>query len=166
MIASMSVVLAWFATSVHASSPPAPGTVWDWGADQAGVRDRVELALRPSVNFRPQELPVSEPLGWPYEFRSIGDQHEIALKNSNVPPLRMKLSARDATFTPCVTVWSDNRDGNSLAPGNTVKRFEMQSLKPVKSMGSGKSARGLIRRPVSNRDGFRHRFRQYIPAKR
>ena len=30
----------------------------------------VELALRPSVNFRPQEAPVSEPLGWPYEFRA------------------------------------------------------------------------------------------------
>ena len=27
--------------------------------------DRVELALRPSVNFRAQESPVSEPLGWP-----------------------------------------------------------------------------------------------------
>src|SRR5436190_253230 len=61
--------------------------------------DHVELALRPSVNFRAQELPVSEPLGWPYEFRSIGDQHEIALKNSKVPPLRLKLHARDATFT-------------------------------------------------------------------
>ena len=60
--------------------------------------DHVELALRPSVNFRAQELPVSEPLGWPYEFRSIGDQHEIALKNSKVPPLRLKLHARDATF--------------------------------------------------------------------
>src|SRR5204863_6004270 len=26
---------------------------------------RVELGLRPSVNFRAQEAPVSEPLGWP-----------------------------------------------------------------------------------------------------
>src|SRR5436190_19115520 len=26
--------------------------------------DRVELVLRPSVHFRPQEAPVSEPLGW------------------------------------------------------------------------------------------------------
>ena len=34
--------------------------------------DQVELALRPSVNFRAQELPVSEPLGWPYEFRAVG----------------------------------------------------------------------------------------------
>jgi len=59
----------------------------------------VELALRPSVNFRMQELPVSEPLGWPYEFRSVGDQHEIVLKDSSVPALRMKLHARDATVT-------------------------------------------------------------------
>ena len=40
--------------------------------------DRVELALRPSVNFRAQEAPVSEPLGWPYEFRAVGDQYEIS----------------------------------------------------------------------------------------
>ena len=39
----------------------------------------VELALRPSVNFRPQEAPVSEPLGWPYEFRAVGEQYEISL---------------------------------------------------------------------------------------
>ena len=42
----------------------------------------VELGLRPSVNFRPQEAPVSEPLGWPYEFRAIDDRYEIALKDS------------------------------------------------------------------------------------
>jgi predicted glycogen debranching enzyme len=59
----------------------------------------VDLALRPSVNFRAQELSVSEALRWPYEFRSIGDQHEIVLKDSTLPPLRMKLHARNATFT-------------------------------------------------------------------
>jgi predicted glycogen debranching enzyme len=59
----------------------------------------VELALRPSVNFRAQELSVSEPLGSPYEFRSIGDQHEIVLKSSSLPALRMKLHAGGATFT-------------------------------------------------------------------
>jgi predicted glycogen debranching enzyme len=61
--------------------------------------DGVDLALRPSVNFRAQELSVSEPLGWPYEFRSIGDQHEIVLKDSALPPLRLKVHARKATFT-------------------------------------------------------------------
>ncbi len=41
--------------------------------------DRVELSLRPSVNFRAQESPVSEPLGWPYEFRAVAGQFEICL---------------------------------------------------------------------------------------
>jgi len=61
--------------------------------------DSVELALRPSVNFRPMEAPVSEPLGWPYEFRAVGDEHEIALCDSRYPPLRMRLWAEDPTFT-------------------------------------------------------------------
>jgi predicted glycogen debranching enzyme len=61
--------------------------------------DGIELALRPSVNFRPQEAPVSEPLGWPYEFRAIRDEYEILLCDSPLPPLRMKMYAHDATFT-------------------------------------------------------------------
>jgi predicted glycogen debranching enzyme len=63
----------------------------------AGAAD-VELALRPSVNFRAQEAPVSEPLGWPYEFRAVGDEHQIWLCNSHYPPLRMRLWADDPTF--------------------------------------------------------------------
>jgi predicted glycogen debranching enzyme len=61
--------------------------------------DDVRVALRPSVNFRPQEAPVSEPLTAPYEFRATGDCYEIALKDSALPPLRMKLSVQNATFT-------------------------------------------------------------------
>jgi predicted glycogen debranching enzyme len=61
--------------------------------------DRVELALRPSVNFRAQELPVSEPLGAPYEFRAVGNDFEVALGGSALPPLRLMLIARDPTFT-------------------------------------------------------------------
>jgi predicted glycogen debranching enzyme len=62
--------------------------------------DRCTLALRPSVNFRPQEAPVSEPLGWPYEFQSVGDRSEIALATAPaLPPLRMFLAGEDATFT-------------------------------------------------------------------
>jgi len=60
--------------------------------------DRVELALRPSVNFRPQELPVSEPLAKGYEFRAVRDLYEICLSESVLPPLRFKLSAADVTF--------------------------------------------------------------------
>jgi predicted glycogen debranching enzyme len=61
--------------------------------------DAVTLALRPSLNFRPQEAPVSEPLAWPYELRSVGDCIEIALKDGIPPPLRLVLRAPDATFT-------------------------------------------------------------------
>jgi predicted glycogen debranching enzyme len=58
----------------------------------------VELSLRPSVNFRAQEAPVSEPLGWPYEFRAVAGHFEICLTGSPLPPLRIKLSADDASF--------------------------------------------------------------------
>jgi predicted glycogen debranching enzyme len=61
--------------------------------------DRVELALRPSVNFRPQESPVSEPLGLPYEVRAVGDEYEICLTGSPLPPLRVRLWAADPTLT-------------------------------------------------------------------
>ncbi len=61
--------------------------------------DRVELALRPSVNFRAQELPVSEPLGPGYEFHAITDYYEICLAGSPLPPLRFKLWASDSSFT-------------------------------------------------------------------
>jgi predicted glycogen debranching enzyme len=57
--------------------------------------DTVELGLRPSVNFRMQEAPVSEPLGWPYEFRSIAEHCELALKGSPLPPLRLMLRTPD-----------------------------------------------------------------------
>src|SRR5207248_2322770 len=45
------------------------------------------------------ELPVSEPLASPYEFRAVGSNFEITLPGSPLPPLRLRLSARDATFT-------------------------------------------------------------------
>jgi predicted glycogen debranching enzyme len=61
--------------------------------------DTIELALRPSVNFRAQEAPVSEPLGWPYEFRSVGERCEIILKDSPLPPLNIVVRGRDVTFT-------------------------------------------------------------------
>jgi predicted glycogen debranching enzyme len=61
--------------------------------------DHVELALRPSVNFRAQEAPVSEPLGWPYEFHAVEDTYEITLQDSQLPPLRLRLCGPDASFT-------------------------------------------------------------------
>ncbi|MGE3508657.1 MAG: amylo-alpha-1,6-glucosidase [Vicinamibacterales bacterium] len=59
----------------------------------------LELALRPSVNFRAQEAPVSEPLAEGYEFRAVGDRHEIVLPASGLPALRMSVRATDASFT-------------------------------------------------------------------
>jgi len=60
----------------------------------------VEITLRPSVNFRAQELPVSEPLRWPYEFRAVvGDRSEVSLAGSPLPPLRLKFRGADAAFT-------------------------------------------------------------------
>ena len=61
--------------------------------------DRVDLTLRPSVNFRAQERPVDEPLGAPYEFRAHDEEYEICLSGSGLPPLRMKLAAAHSTFT-------------------------------------------------------------------
>jgi predicted glycogen debranching enzyme len=61
--------------------------------------DRAVLALRPSVNFRAQEAPVSEPLGTPYEFRSVAGRYEIVWEDSQMPALRLKLAGPDPTFT-------------------------------------------------------------------
>ena len=61
--------------------------------------DRVELALRPSVNFRAQEAPVSEPLGWPYEFRAVGGHFEICLARQPAAAAAHQVSAADASFT-------------------------------------------------------------------
>ena len=61
--------------------------------------ERVELALHPCVNFRPQEFAVSEPLGWPYEFRAVAGHFEICLAGSPLPPLRIKISAGDTSFS-------------------------------------------------------------------
>jgi predicted glycogen debranching enzyme len=61
--------------------------------------DSIVLAIRPSVNFRSQDAPVSEPLAWPYEFRAIGECHEIVLKDGPFPPLRLLVRGTEATFT-------------------------------------------------------------------
>ena len=61
--------------------------------------EHVELRLRPSVNFRAQESPVSEPLGWPYEFKAVAGHFELSLTGSRLPPLRIQLSAKNTAFT-------------------------------------------------------------------
>ena len=61
--------------------------------------ERVDLQLRPSVNFRVQEAPVSEPLGSPYEIKVCDQYAEICLGRTTVPPLRVKVWGGEAPLT-------------------------------------------------------------------
>ena len=81
--------------------------------------DSIELSLRPSVNFRAQEAPVSEPLGWPYEFRAVAKHFEICLTGSALPPLRIQLSATDTAFTP-----NSTRIDNVLYPVEESRGYQ------------------------------------------
>ncbi len=81
--------------------------------------ERVELALQPSVNFRPQELAVSEPLGWPYEFRAVAGHFEICLTDSPLPPLRINVFANDTS----VSLKSERID-NVLYPVEETRGYQ------------------------------------------
>lgn len=59
---------------------------------------QIKLALRPSVNFRPHEAPVSTPLGGNYAFTVIEDTFEIS-SQTNIPPLRLMLYGKDKSLT-------------------------------------------------------------------
>src|SRR5215471_10220192 len=58
----------------------------------------VQLALRPSMHFRPHEGSVSEPLPGPYALTIIGDRYEIA-GSPELPPLRLMVCAEKPTLT-------------------------------------------------------------------
>jgi predicted glycogen debranching enzyme len=58
----------------------------------------LNMTLRPSVNFRPHEAPVSTPLAGNYAFTVIEDTFEIS-SQTNIPPLRMMLYGRDKSLT-------------------------------------------------------------------
>jgi predicted glycogen debranching enzyme len=60
--------------------------------------NRINLTLRPSVNFRPHEAPVSTPLAGNYAFTVIEDTFEIA-SQTNIPPLRLMLHGKDQFLT-------------------------------------------------------------------
>jgi predicted glycogen debranching enzyme len=81
--------------------------------------ERVELALQPSVSFRPQELAVSEALGWPYEFRAVAGHFEICLTDSPLPPLRINVFARDTS----VSLKSERID-NVLYPVEETRGYQ------------------------------------------
>jgi predicted glycogen debranching enzyme len=56
------------------------------------------MTLRPSVNFRPHEAPVSTPLAGNYAFTVVEDTFEIS-SQTNFPPLRLMLHGRDKSLT-------------------------------------------------------------------
>jgi len=58
----------------------------------------VKLTLRPSVNFRPHEAPVSAPLAGNYAFTVVEDTFEIS-SQTNIPPLRLMLYGKDKSLT-------------------------------------------------------------------
>src|SRR5580693_7004643 len=58
----------------------------------------MKMTLRPSVNFRPHEAPVSTPLAGNYAFTVVEDTFEIA-PQTNLPPLRLMLYGRDKSLT-------------------------------------------------------------------
>src|SRR6202011_2276718 len=58
----------------------------------------LKLTLRPSMNIRPHEAPVSSPISMPYTLCVFEDQYEI-LPGSNIPPLRLLLYGARAALT-------------------------------------------------------------------
>jgi predicted glycogen debranching enzyme len=58
----------------------------------------VKMTLRPSVNFRPHEAPVSTPLAGNYAFTVVEDTFEIAAQ-TNIPPLRLVLYGKEKSLT-------------------------------------------------------------------
>jgi predicted glycogen debranching enzyme len=134
--------------------------------------DCVEVALRPSVNFRAQELPVSEPLGWPYEVRAIGDQYEICLTGSPLPPLRIKLFAPDPTFTlqstridnvlyPIEESRGYKARGDLWSPG--VFRFSLRAKVPATLVASTETFDTMsVMAPLTALDAERRRRQRLI----
>jgi predicted glycogen debranching enzyme len=59
---------------------------------------RVRLILRPSLNFRRHEAPVSTPLAGPYTLSASHAQYEIAA-GEGLPPLRLVLHGSRPAFT-------------------------------------------------------------------
>jgi predicted glycogen debranching enzyme len=58
----------------------------------------LHMTLRPSLNVRPHEAPVSSPITTPYTLVVFEDQYEI-LAGTNIPPLRLLLYGTDAALT-------------------------------------------------------------------
>jgi predicted glycogen debranching enzyme len=59
---------------------------------------RLRLTLRPSVNFRPHEAPVSTPLSGTYALTVVADTFEIS-SEEQTPSLRLRLYGQDISLT-------------------------------------------------------------------
>jgi predicted glycogen debranching enzyme len=59
---------------------------------------KLGLSLRPSLNIRPHEAPVSSPITVPYVFSVFEDQYEVSA-GPNIPPLRLLLYGPGAALT-------------------------------------------------------------------
>jgi predicted glycogen debranching enzyme len=59
---------------------------------------KLQLTLRPSLNVRPHEAPVSSPITTPYSLNVFEDQYEI-IAGQNIPPLRMLIHGAGAALT-------------------------------------------------------------------
>jgi predicted glycogen debranching enzyme len=64
----------------------------------------VRLKLRPAVNFRPHEAPVSTPLSRPYVVTARDDRYELCASAAgkdapSIPPLKMRVLGQRASFT-------------------------------------------------------------------
>jgi predicted glycogen debranching enzyme len=60
--------------------------------------ERINLTLRPSINFRPHGAPVDIPLAGNYAFTVIEDTFEIS-SQTDIPPLRLMLHGRNKSLT-------------------------------------------------------------------
>ncbi|MBI2395756.1 MAG: glycogen debranching enzyme family protein [Deltaproteobacteria bacterium] len=58
----------------------------------------VRMKLRPAVNFRPHEAPVSSPLHHPYVVTARDQQYELCAAK-DLPPMRMKIIGARSSFT-------------------------------------------------------------------
>jgi predicted glycogen debranching enzyme len=87
-----------------------------------GENDWVRLTLRPSVQFRSYDAPVSHKSSTPYELRSTGTHHEL-YGDPDLPPLRLMLIGRHGALT------IDER-------GHTAVPYEMERVRGYDAVGS------------------------------
>jgi predicted glycogen debranching enzyme len=59
----------------------------------------VRLEMHPSLHFRPHDAPVSTPLGTPFSLNAVNQRYEITSGWAAVPPLRLRISGANPTFT-------------------------------------------------------------------